>query len=83
MAYSSPRLQASRAFPRFVQRSLGNIYGYLHSYVFFPNVFRAGETKREETDKRKKGKTKPGLQGKNKKPAGKSGRKSGKKKTKI
>lgn len=37
---------------------------------------RAGESKR-------KGKTKPGLQGKNKKPAGKSGRKSGKKKTKI
>lgn len=83
MAYSSPRLQASRAFLRFVQRSLGNIYGYLHSYVFFPNVFRAGESKRKGTDKRKKGKTKPGLQGKNKKPAGKFGRKSGKKKTKI
>lgn len=46
---------------------------------------RAAESKRKGTGtgKGKKGKTKPGFQGKNKKPAGKSGRKSGKKKTKI
>ena len=60
-----------------------NIYRYLQSFIFFSHFFRAGESKRKGTGKGKKGKTKPGLQGKNKKPAGKSGRKSGKKKTKF
>lgn len=55
------------------------------SLFSLPNYFRAAESKRKGTGtgKGKKGKTKPGFQGKNKKPAGKSGRKSGKKKTKI
>jgi len=44
---------------------------------------RAGESKRKGTGKGKKGKTKSSLQGKNKKPAGNSGRKSGKKKAKV
>lgn len=65
MAYSSPRLQASRAFPRFVQRSLGNIYGYLHSYVFFFQTFLGRESQRgKELTKERKEKQSPASKGK-------------------
>lgn len=56
---------------------------FMFDFFFFCKLCRAGESKRKGTGKGKKGKGKPGVQGRNKKPTGKSGRKSGKKKTKI
>lgn len=51
--------------------------------IFFLHIFRASESKKKGSGKGKKGKGKSGGQARNKMAAGKSGRKSGKKRTKT